>query len=26
VGRHIGTKHTDDNDWIKIRLDHALPH
>lgn len=26
VGRHVGTKHTDDNDWIEIRLDHALPH
>ncbi|HEY6744223.1 MAG TPA: glycerophosphodiester phosphodiesterase family protein, partial [Mycobacteriales bacterium] len=26
VGRHLGTKRTDDNDWIKIRLDHALPH
>lgn len=26
VGRHLGTQRTDDNDWIKIRLDHALPH
>jgi glycerophosphoryl diester phosphodiesterase len=25
VGRHLGTTRTDDNDWIKIRLDHALP-
>ena len=26
VGRHLGTRRTDDNDWIRIRLAHALPH
>lgn len=26
IGRHVGTRRTDDNDVIAIRLDHALPH